>query len=396
MTTAPKAAQPAVRPLVIDLYCGAGGLSLGAARAGFYVAAGVELDEQALATHKANFPSTRHLKLDVASVDGQDLLKQAGIEPGNLVGLIGGPPCQGFSVMGSRDPNDGRNALFGHFMRLVAETRPAFFVAENVPGIAQEKNGAVLQAALGLVPSQYAVLDPLVLTGSDYGAPTSRTRLFFIGVDKERLPRLDRAAFAVPDGIRSVSVAEALHGLNTTVSLPASEGVVAWRMVGYLPAGPFFDRVQAHVPPEVGDKAALLKYRNERHVNAHIGTEHGAKIASRYGAMAPGEKDPVSRSVRLKPEGFCPTLRAGTGFDKGRRQAVRPIHPTQPRVITPREAARLQGFPDWFVLPNTKWHSFRQLGNSVSPIVAEAVLTVLFQHFQKHVAAPSPLNGAPG
>jgi DNA (cytosine-5)-methyltransferase 1 len=78
--------------------------------------------------------------------------------------------------------------------------------------------------------------------------------------------------------------------------------------------------------------------------------------------------------VKLDPEGYCPTLRAGTGPDRGSFQAVRPIHYLRPRVITPREAARLQGFPDWYQFDQTKWHSFRQIGNSVSPLVAEVVL----------------------
>jgi DNA (cytosine-5)-methyltransferase 1 len=93
--------------------------------------------------------------------------------------------------------------------------------------------------------------------------------------------------------------------------------------------------------------------------------------------MKPGEKDEISKTVRLKADGLCPTLRAGTDASRGSYQAVRPVRPTAARVITPREAARLQGFPDWFQFAPTKWHSFRQIGNSVSPFVAEAVLAVL-------------------
>jgi site-specific DNA-cytosine methylase len=101
------------------------------------------------------------------------------------------------------------------------------------------------------------------------------------------------------------------------------------------------------------------------------------EVEKRYEKLNFGEQDKISKSVRLKPDGYCPTLRAGTGSDKGSYQAVRPIHFKEPRVITPREAARLQGFPDWFVFHETKWHSFRQIGNSVSPIVAEAILKTI-------------------
>ena len=91
------------------------------------------------------------------------------------------------------------------------------------------------------------------------------------------------------------------------------------------------------------------------------------------------QQDRISKSTRLDPQGFCPTLRAGTGPEKGSFQAVRPIHYQYSRVITPREAARLQGFPDWSKLPDTIWHGFRQIGNSVSPIAAERVLSAIFQ-----------------
>ncbi len=93
--------------------------------------------------------------------------------------------------------------------------------------------------------------------------------------------------------------------------------------------------------------------------------------------LNPGQQDKVSKSSKLDIDGFCPTLRAGTDNTKGSFQAVRPIHPSQPRVITPREAARLQGFPDWFQFHETKWHSFRQIGNSVCPIVGEKVLSAI-------------------
>lgn len=114
-------------------------------------------------------------------------------------------------------------------------------------------------------------------------------------------------------------------------------------------------------------------------VSGFLGTIHTDEIINRYKKLSFGETDKISRSQRLNPNGFCPTLRAGTGSDKGSYQAVRPIHPTQARVITPREAARLQGFPDWFRFHPTKWHSFRQIGNSVSPLVAEAMLLPLYK-----------------
>ena len=114
-------------------------------------------------------------------------------------------------------------------------------------------------------------------------------------------------------------------------------------------------------------------------VNGVYPTKHTDAVKERYKELAHGQQDQISKSKRLDPDGFCPTLRAGTGPEKGSYQAVRPIHYEYARVITPREAARLQGFPDWYKLPDTIWHAFRQIGNSVSPIAAERVLSAIYQ-----------------
>jgi len=105
---------------------------------------------------------------------------------------------------------------------------------------------------------------------------------------------------------------------------------------------------------------------------------HSCEVRARYASIVAGDVDAKSKSKRLKLNGFCHTIRAGTGRDHGSFQAVRPIHPTEDRVITPREAARLQSFPDWFQFYPTKWHSFRQIGNSVCPILAEKILKLIY------------------
>ncbi|HFX4291534.1 TPA: DNA cytosine methyltransferase, partial [Escherichia coli] len=101
-------------------------------------------------------------------------------------------------------------------------------------------------------------------------------------------------------------------------------------------------------------------------------------VKARYSSILPGMVDPVSKSKCLLWDGLCPTLRAGTGSDKGSHQAVRPLHPEEGRVITVREAARLQGFPDWFVFHHTKWHSFRMIGNSVSPLMSKHIMGEIY------------------
>ena len=119
-------------PTVIDLFSGAGGLSLGASRAGFDVGAAIEIDKHAMATHKSNFPKTIHIQEDILLLTGDSILRKSKIKKDDLVGVIGGPPCQGFSAIGHGDVNDTRNRLFVKFFEIVSELQPVFFVAENV------------------------------------------------------------------------------------------------------------------------------------------------------------------------------------------------------------------------------------------------------------------------
>ncbi len=133
------------------------------------------------------------------------------------------------------------------------------------------------------------------------------------------------------------------------------------------------------IPNQIGNVDYIKDYCEKHIVNGCTPTNHSKEVRARYAKLSYSQQDSISKSKRLDPNGFCPTLRAGTGPDKGSYQAVRPIHYRYNRVITPREAARLQGFPDWFKLPETIWHSFRQIGNSVSPIAAEQVLSAIYQ-----------------
>lgn len=364
------------RPIIVDVFAGVGGLSLGAARAGFRIAAAVELDSKALETHKTNFPKAIHLAKDVASLSGKQLLSDSGIKRNELDGLVGGPPCQGFSNIGRRDRGDPRNSLFVAFFRLVSETRPAFFIAENVPGVLDDRNKKTRERAREYLPGRYQILDPIIVRASDYGAPTIRTRVFFIGYDAERMNPLVESDFLPLANTRDVRVTSALKDLPNLYSTWSTEKD-SWRSVGTLGDSPYERRIKGFVPADVGDPDALARFRSKKLVSGFLGTLHSKETIRRFEAVKPGDTEHISRYPRLDPKGYCPTLRAGTGPDRGSYQAARPIHPRSPRVICPREAARLQGFPDWFQFHPTKWHSFRQIGNSVSPIVSETILARL-------------------
>jgi DNA (cytosine-5)-methyltransferase 1 len=367
------------KPKVIDLYSGVGGLSLGAIRAGFDLALAVEWDKHAMKAHEINFPKYKHLNTDIAKLNGKKLLKEAGLAEGELDGLIGGPPCQGFSTIGSRDHLDPRNHLFVKFFKLVKECRPKFFVVENVLGILDSRYDAIRARAMRQVEKDYVVLNSMKLKASDFGAPTSRERVFFIGYRRDLPVELNEEDFDREKTDKTVTVAEALRGLPKRIRSEWLTEEQSWRPVQPISTSYYQLYVDGNIPEGMGNEEAVRRYKEERLVSGCFGTRHTSKVYERYKNLKPGQRDRVSKAVRLKPDGLCPTLRAGTDSDKGSYQAVRPIHPTAHRVITPREAARLQGFPDWFQFAPSKWHSFRQIGNSVSPILAEKILRVVFK-----------------
>ena len=365
--------------LIVDLFSGVGGLSLGSARAGFVVSCAIDNETLANVTHKRNFPNTVHLNSEIAKLSGDDLKRQFCFNGDDIAGVVGGPPCQGFSSIGRRDKNDTRNLSFVHFFRIVSEVLPKFFLVENVPGIMQGMYDGIREQAFSLVNGRYTLLPEMQLSANEYGAATSRKRVFFFGYRTGEMDPLTIESFCPPSDPETIHVKDALNGLPTKID-PDWQGKgkeQSWQVVGNYSNGYFGQRLYGHIPSDIGDQEAIrrLSYRNE--VSGFLGTAHTAKVTERFAKTECGQYDTVSKSYRLDPNGFCPTLRAGTGPDQGSFQAVRPIHPTEARVITPREAARLQGFPDWFQFSPTKWHSFRQIGNSVSPILAERILIVI-------------------
>lgn len=371
-----------IKPTIIDLFAGVGGFSLGATRAGFRLALAVELDDHAVAAHKVNFPQSKHLIKDLFLLDGKEILKNAHINYEELDGLIGGPPCQGFSAIGKRSTLDPRNNLFIKFFELVIQCKPKFFIAENVLGILNKQYDHICEKAFSLVDRDYVLLEPMRLIASDFGAPTSRERVFFIGYRADYLTSLSHNDFLSHKVNMQITVANALQGLPLEIDSDTNKTSKGWRLVEELPHSNFWDKVTGNIPEEVGDKESILLLHKKKLVSGCFGTHHSREIQKRYGSLMPGERDKISKSVRLKLNGFCPTIRAGTNKDHGSYQAVRPIHPIMPRVITPREAARLQGFPDWYRFSPAKWHSFRQIGNSVSPILAEKIFDVIIGHLR--------------
>ena len=366
-------------PTIVDLFCGCGGFGLGAELAGFRTIAAIDIDPTLQSAYKKNFPETHVLNGDLSKLNEESWrMILSGIE---VDGVIGGPPCQGYSRMGKSDKEDPRRTLLGHFFRNVNIISPKFFIMENVEGLMDERNVYELENAVKVLDKKYRVLEPMIVDASLYGAPTKRKRVILIGYDPTRLPPLTTNDFQ-PEGGLSTTVWDAISDLPSPIAQCKDKKNFGWEVYPEQhKLSAYAQKMRALPRKELGWRESLEKLK-EGLVSGYFDTRHTALVKQRYAETVPGMVDKVSRAKKLAWDGLCPTLRAGTGSDKGSHQAVRPLHPEQPRVITVREAARLQGFPDWFVFHPTKWHSFRMIGNSVSPLVSESFLKVLYEKTQ--------------
>lgn len=355
------------RPIGIDLFAGAGGLSLGFEQAGFDIAAALDIDPIHCATHEFNFPNCTTICSSVVDITGTEIRRQSGLMSTDIDVVFGGAPCQGFSMMGKRALDDQRNQLVFHYVRLVAEMRPKYCVFENVKGLTLGKHAQFLdELILALDDAGYKVLLPYrVLNASEFGVPQNRQRLFLMAA------RTDQTMPIYPDAAKDkVTVWDAIGDLPNADQFPelaVSDSVVTT----WMSESPYAKRMRALVrdPSNFGYDRSF----DSDILTSSLRTEHTVLSQQRFIATENGETEPVSRFKKLHPEGLCNTLRAGTDSARGAFTSPRPIHPFLPRVITVREAARLHSYPDWFRFHTTKWHGFRQIGNSVPPLLGRAV-----------------------
>ena len=177
-------------PVGVELFCGAGGMSLGFRSAGVRVALAVDADPLCVGTHTRNFPGCTALLADVTQLSAEDLRREGGLADTDIDVLFGGPPCQGVSMMGERRIDDPRNQLIGHFARLVAETQPRYFVMENVAGPVDGKAIGIVEAFVETVAAaSYSVVTPIqVLDAADFGVPQHRRRAFILGCRRGETP----------------------------------------------------------------------------------------------------------------------------------------------------------------------------------------------------------------
>jgi DNA (cytosine-5)-methyltransferase 1 len=361
------------RPIGIDLFAGAGGMSLGFEQAGFDIVAAVEIDPIHCATHEYNFPDTTTICASVIDLTGDEIRRRAKLGTKDIDVVVGGAPCQGFSLMGKRAFEDPRNQLVFHYVRIVQELKPKYCVFENVRGLTLGKHVQFLEELIvALGAAGYDVLTPYqVLNAADYGVPQDRRRLFLVGT---------RTGLKAPDypaaNSQRISVDEAIGDLPNADrfdELQLKDFVAAkWETTSaYARKLRGFDR-------DPHDYSYPRKFDPDL-LTCSIRTVHTSSSQTRFATIFQGKTDPISRFRRLELTGLCNTLRAGTDSARGAHTSPRPIHPLLPRVITVREAARLHSYPDWFRLHATKWHGCRQIGNSVPPLLARALASELLK-----------------
>ncbi|MDX2177436.1 MAG: DNA cytosine methyltransferase [Candidatus Sumerlaeia bacterium] len=372
------------RPVAVDLFSGAGGMSLGFEQAGFDVRAAVEIDPIHCATHAFNFPQGATICARAQDLTGAEIRQRAAV-PGDVAVVFGGPPCQGFSMIGKRMMDDPRNSLMLEFVRLVQELEPRYFVLENVAGLAVGKHRAFLDDVISALEQiGYSVRTPYrVLCAAHFGVPQDRRRLFLLGTRKGLEPPEYPEPTHQPPSRRTGAGGGDLFALPTTPTV--------WDAIGDLPDPEQFEELLESdcVVAGLGTPspyAATLRYPwndptdfsiirafDPSLLTSSMRTVHTQLSINRFSATRGGDTEPVSRFYRLPRLGLCNTLRAGTPSNRGAFTSPRPIHPEAPRCITVREAARLHSYPDWFRFHATKWHGFRQVGNSVPPLLARSV-----------------------
>ncbi len=371
-----------MRPIGVDLFAGAGGMSLGFEQAGFDIKAAVEIDPVHCATHKFNFPECAVIPRSVEGLKGSEIRVAAGLGNRMVDVVFGGAPCQGFSMIGQRVLDDPRNRLVRDFLRIVSELDATYFVFENVKGLTVGKHRKFLDEFIEYADELgYHVRKPWqVLDAANFSVPQHRERLILFGAKKgEALPEYPAPWTNPADGKRKVyqslekgpSVSDALS------DIPNAEDFEELRETDEVKYRDWSDGSAYAMEMRCRTNSAwhhgVIREWDRDSLTSSARTEHTEISRRRFSETAGGETEPISRLYKLHPDGLSNTLRAGTDGARGAFTSPRPIHPEYNRCVTVREMARLHGYPDWFRFNETKWHGARQIGNSVPPPLARAV-----------------------
>lgn len=333
---------------VIDLFSGAGGLSYGFEMAGYNILLGIDNDAKALETFEMNHKGSKSICGDITQITYEHDIK-ALIGDRAIDVIIGGPPCQGMSLSGPRKFDDPRNKLYLSYIRLVDEIRPKAFVIENVPGLVGLFGGQIKDSIIEKFTNMGYHIQYKILCAADYGVPQSRKRVVFVGMKK--------GTFEYPT--------------------PVNEQVTCSMALSDLP--PLVDELgieDSNYATEPQNGYHSLMRKNSALVKNHIAAEHSEKVKNIIALVPDGgnykdlpEEYINSRNFHVAWTRFASNKPAPT-IDTGHRHH---FHYKYNRVPTVRECARLQSFPDDFIFLGNKTQQFRQVGNAVPPLLAQAI-----------------------
>lgn len=355
----------------VDLFAGAGGLSLGLENAGFELAHAVEVDEDARASFATNRDgwTPGDLTGDIRSVDPADVQNVVGVDNVDLV--AGGPPCQGFSEVVSPDGSDDRNHLFTNFIDWVNALQPAAALFENVRGMQNTADGKFLDAVRGSFDNLGYDVQHRIVTSSDFGVPQHRRRLVVLAVREELEHPLE--GFEL-DPVRTPGVMDAIGDLP---EVGAGENATEY---------------------ETGPKTVLqADLRGDcDQLSSHQAASHGSEMVEMISHISDGgnrteipeELQPSSgyHNSYSRLQSDEPAVAITSNMSKP--SSARCIHPFQDRGLTPREGARLQTFPDWYRFEGSLGARRQQIGNAVPPYLAEAFGYFLKQSVYRHELSP--------
>lgn len=374
---------------MIDLFSGAGGLSCGLEQAGFHPVLANEMVEQFANTYMVNHPNTKMIVGDIRMVDEKELYSLVA-EYGKIDLIAGGPPCQGFSVNAPiRSLDDPRNHLFKDFLRIVDEIRPKAVLIENVPGIVSLGKGTVVeQIYLALENMGYKVKHRILFAGH-YGVPQLRFRTIIVGIynysGEILFPQPQYYANAVANFQKSKELCYFLTPLDELALKPK---VTVQDAIGDMPelkGGEKISEYQYKTEPQ-------CEYQRRLRENSACITSHWCSRLSEInkerlrhipvggswrdipyellpkGLQRAKRSDHTKRYGRLDPNALCSTVLTKCDPHWGSF-----FHPSQPRTISVREAARIQSFPDRYQFTGSMTEQYEQVGNAVPPLLAKAV-----------------------